>query len=1339
MMATPAPGRSAERYRFDRFELQPAARRLLADGTDVRIGARAFDVLLTLVERPGRVVAKDELLATAWPGVIVEEANLAVQISALRKVLGPGLIATVAGRGYQFTGTLEALGSPSEAGAAQAEVARGGVPRAAAPMIGREAELASLAQLMGSHRLVTVSGSGGIGKTRLAMAWCEGPGLGEPLVWIDLSALVDASRLGASVLQRLQAAGLAGPSATDGPASTSAMTAMEAASAGAPSASTATPEARAALASLCQAVSARPLVLVLDNAEPIAAEVAALARALLEAAPRLRLLVTSQVPLRLQAEQVFRLGTLPVPPARVSPAQALEHAAVALFVARARAADPLFELAPGNVTSVVEICRRLEGLPLALELAAARVATIGVNALAAALGHALDGGPDTPPRAPSPGGAAVSMPPGPAGGQLGVQRALAWSHALLDAPAKRVFRRLGVFAGGFTLAAAQAVVGDADDAPEPEASGADATGSERAEPRQREAAADPREGPSSTRLDAWAVMSTLGRLVEHSLVAKDGAEPPRFSLLESARLFALEQLERAREAPDRRARHLDWCLSFVRQVMAQDASPAPVALPAGSLLPGPPSDVSPENEAPPARPGTGGRRPGDAAAARITVEYANLRTALAHALSPGSPLRERGAELAVALLPYWRHVDAADEQRWWTAAAPTPATASTPPAVARTPAHAGTPGPATRAGDTAQQLLERLRADGLLGANGSAAGLDATTVLELARQVGLGDVSTLERALTVLQQAVTVASGVLAPGAGDDGLGTAALDAYVRAMLDESATLADRGDPERGAGLLDVALAELDHREAAHRALLQRSRRALLEAALQADLARRDAASAARRIEALAALDRPGQPTAAPVYREHETAMLLRGMQERDVVSLSVAAQLLRRRLQTLPAAAQDPGIDDAVARERREARLSLARALNRLGASDALGAAIEEARRVCRQALAETSRSVHAQEWASLQHELAIALTRLGERAGDRTMLEEAAACCRLALEERRRERDPEAWSESVLVLVQAERRIGVHRGDVARLEAAVDVGRTALRGLSRAEAGARWARLHSAVAGALGLLARKNGSPALRHEAVASYRAALSALSVESTPQEWGAVQCNLGIELAAIGEAEPGPPGVEALQQAVDAYRAALRVLSLEASPAGWAIAQHNLGGALRLLGEREDGTQSLREATLAFAEALRHHTRERAPGHWAAGQNDRALALLALGRRERHREPVLQAIAALREALLVRRRETSPLDWATTQLALADALAALAEMDGDAATMEAAALAAEAALEELPAERAPNDHALGAARAASARAWLAARTREIDGKREREREKEKERESDAGRAG
>ncbi|MBL8344327.1 MAG: helix-turn-helix transcriptional regulator [Rubrivivax sp.] len=1283
MTATPAPGRSAERYRFDRFELQPAARRLTAEGADARIGARAFDVLLALLERPGRVVAKDELLATVWPGVVVEEANLAVQISALRKVLGPRLIATVAGRGYQFTGTLEPLAPAAQPATAMAAAARSGVPRPATPMIGREAELAALAGLLGTHRLVTVAGAGGIGKTRLAMAWCQGPGLGETIAWVDLSGLEDASLLPASVLARLPA-----ESSSSRAGAAHAAADVEAdADAAADAAAAASTAGTGALAQLCQAVAPLPLTLVLDNAEQVAGEVAALAQALFSAAPRLRLLVTSQVPLRLQSEQVFRLGTLPVPEGRATPAQALAHAAVALFVERARAADPQFELVAGNVTSVVEICRRLDGLPLALELAAARVATIGVNALAAALGTALDAAQAhaaastdesaaSAPSAARPGGSGASGALGVLGEgprdapirQRTLRAALEWSHALLDAPARRVFRRLGVFAGGFTLAAAQAVVGDEGEA------------------------ADDADAPA---LDGWAITSTLGRLVEHSLVAKDGSEPPRFSLLESARLFALEQLERAREAPARRARHLAWYLAFVQRVVAPETAPTRQA--------GRAQKAKEAKEADGASGAHGTARLDDGVAARITLEYANLRTALEHALAPGSAQREAGAALAVALLPYWQHIDATDEQRRWSTAAPAarPIHVSAPHAAA-----AGAPA----ADDTALRLLERLRTDGVLR-DGQPAGLDAATVMALARRVSRDEVPGFERAVEVLERAVALAADVLGRGDTEDaqGLGAAALDAYVSGMLDDAARHARTGDYDRGAGLLDEALAELDHREAAQRERWRRSRHALLSAALQQDLGRRDALAAARRIEALAALDRPDRPTAAPFFREQEALLLAAGLQQRDGPSLAVAQHLLRRRLQAAQAAG-DEGFDEC-----REAGLALARALNRLGAIDALSPAPAEAQRLCRETLALAPRAAHALDWAALQHELAVALTRIGERAGDPAVLDEASACCRLALQERTQARAPQAWADSMTLLAQIERRAGTLTADSARLETAVRTARDCLRGLSRAEAGRQWANLQGIVAGALGLLARRAGSAARRHEAVAAYRAALGELSFDQTPQEWGAIQCNLGIELAALGEAEPGAAGTECLQAAVDAYRAALRVLSLEVSPAGWAIVQHNLGGALRLLGERETGTQSLREAALAFGEALKHHTRERAPGHWAAGQNDRALALLALGRREGRREPLAQAVAALRDALLERRRETTPLDWATTQMSLAEALAALAELDGDATTMEAAANASEAALEELTPERSPLEHAQGVALATRARAWLAAQAR------------------------
>jgi len=1222
---TATSGRTADRYRFDRFELQPAARRLLAEGREAKVGARAFDVLLALVERPGRVVGKDDLLATVWPGTVVEEANLAVQVSALRKVLGSGLIATVAGRGYQFTGTLEPLATaPAGADAAREATAlaaaRGAVPRATTPIYGRNDELTELGALLAAHRLVTLTGAGGIGKTRLAQAWGEGPGHRERIAWIDLAGVHDAAQLPGTVLARLGGA--------------------ETAAGG------------GAAAALAAALAPLAITLVLDNAEQVAAEVAAFVQPLLDAAPGLRLLVTSQVPLRLQAEQVLRLGTLPVPPARTTVAEALRHAAVMLFVERARAADPRFELAEGNVTSVVDICRRLDGLPLALELAASRVATIGVNPLAAA---------DTNAAAPDAGLAVLGSGPRDAPErQRTLYAALQWSHQLLDAPARRLFRRLGLFSGGFTLAAALAVAGDDE---EPGA------------PAGRPAGA----------LDAWGLMNTLGRLVEHSLVAKDGAEPPRFSLLESARRFALDQLERAGERATFTARHLAWCRAFVEETLGE----ARAETAAGGE--GPPAALDATTTA------------------RLTLEYANLRAALERALAPGSAAREAGAALAVALRPYWRQVDAEDERQRWTG----------PPAVAD-------PSP-TPGAEAARQLLARLRADDVVHPGG---GLDAEAVIALARRSGAPEVHDVAQAVSALERAVTLAAavrgGAAAPGEAGSGAAPSGetIAAFVADALDEAAQRARTGDAARAGAALQAALAELARREQALRAPFTEAQRALHEAALPLALQRADTDAALAHAEALASLVMPSDaatPAAAgPAYAERAAALLAEGLQRNRQPALVVAVQMLRRRLAlaqpTFHAAfVSNAAPRPAAAEDWRDTVLALVRGLNRLAASDSHRTSAQEVVRLVQTTLESTPRERDPQRWSALHHEWARAL-RIDtlRRGAGLEEIDEAVAHCHLALQERPRASAPEAWAESMALLAGLEERAGMLGTGIDRLRAAVQAGREGLLELRREHDPQVWARLQGTIASALSTWARREGSLGRHLEAVAAQRAALSALSPETEPRAWAAEQNNLGIGLAAIGDLQGGAQGLESLQAAVDAYRAALRVLSLADAPALWAAVQHNLGGALRLLGEREVGTQSLREAALAFGEALKHHTRERAPGHWAAGENDRALALRALGRREGRREPLAEAVAALQAAAGERRRETVPLEWAKTQIELVDALAALAEFDGDATRMREAVATAEAVqAAHLPQPLAADDRARLEAHLATATAWLSAR--------------------------
>ena len=439
------------RYRFDRFELQPTERRLLVEGQPAVLGARAFDVLMALVERRGRVVGKDELLEAAWPGLVVEENNLAVQISTLRKLLGSRLIATVAGRGYQFAGALV------EAGAAPATPAFWARP----PLIGRDAELETLTALLAEHRLVTLVGAGGIGKTSLAEAWRRDQS-GNPVTWVELATLADTggapqAKQAKEALQKAVATALA-----------------------------------VSPGELPAALAAQPHTLVLDNAEPLADAVAHWAQAALAAAPQLRLLVTSQVPLRLQAERVCRIGALPLPDERVSPVQALGFGSVALFVERASVADPQFALTTDNVGTVAEICRRLDGVPLALELAAARVGALGLNALAAALDErfrVLGGGSRAAPAR-----------------QRTLRAALEWSYGLLEPDAQALLRCLGSFASAFSLQDAQ----------------------------QAAAAATPP-------IDAWAVLAALGALVENSLVNVEPGDPPAYQLPESTRMFALDQ------------------------------------------------------------------------------------------------------------------------------------------------------------------------------------------------------------------------------------------------------------------------------------------------------------------------------------------------------------------------------------------------------------------------------------------------------------------------------------------------------------------------------------------------------------------------------------------------------------------------------------------------------------------------------------------------------------------------------------------------------------------------------------------------------------------------------
>ncbi len=464
-----------QNLRFGSIEIRPAQRQLWVEGREVPIGGRAFDVLLHLAEHRHQVVPKNQLLEHVWQRMEVNDSNLQTQISALRKLLGNKAIATFPGRGYRFT--LEHSDEPSGAIApvttvesnapisptAPAPVAKA-LPPAPTGMLGRDDDLAALERLLQQHRLVTVVGAGGIGKTTLALAGAHGAQADatDGAAWVELAPLADPALLVSVVAREL---GIPVPGSN--------------------------PQA-----ALVKALAERRMLLVLDNAEHLLEAVAALVQALLEGAPGVRVLVTSQAALSLGGERLFRLGALAAPDLGVSVEEALSYGAVALFVDQAQAADRHFQLTPENLPAVVDLCVHLDGVALAIKLAAARLPLFGLKGLQARLSERFRLLGQGPRSAPSR--------------QQTLRAALDWSHALLSPDEQTVFRRLGVFLSSFELDLAAKTACD-------------------------------------DTLDEWAVIEALGALVDRSLVMLDAKSDGRYRLLESAREYALGKLDEAGE------------------------------------------------------------------------------------------------------------------------------------------------------------------------------------------------------------------------------------------------------------------------------------------------------------------------------------------------------------------------------------------------------------------------------------------------------------------------------------------------------------------------------------------------------------------------------------------------------------------------------------------------------------------------------------------------------------------------------------------------------------------------------------------------------------------------
>lgn len=405
-------------FRFGKFELNPTSRALTKDGTVLRLGSRAFDILALLLSRAGEVVGKDELIAAVWPNLHVEENNLRVHLTALRKALddskaGVSIIANVPSRGYSFVAPVDRVGSPSFPAAATA--ARHNLPLIAGQVFGRSALVEAITERLTKRRAVTIVGHGGVGKTTVALRVAECQlAVSKMVAFADLAPLADpllafgmiATSLGCQI------------------------------------------RSHDPLADLIDYIGERECCIVLDSCEHMVDAVARYSDLLLSRCQNLSILATSRQPLRIPEEWVYRIAGLECPDEDLLPtaAEVLKFPAVQLFVDRAAAATGEFVLTDDYAPFVVEICRRLDGIALAIELAAARMGSIGVRGLAELLTH-----PERMLDQKRRGGLERHN---------SLQAAIDWSYGILLPSEKIVLRRCSVFSGSFDLPAVRSIVAD---------------------------------------------------------------------------------------------------------------------------------------------------------------------------------------------------------------------------------------------------------------------------------------------------------------------------------------------------------------------------------------------------------------------------------------------------------------------------------------------------------------------------------------------------------------------------------------------------------------------------------------------------------------------------------------------------------------------------------------------------------------------------------------------------------------------------------------------------------------------------------------------------------------
>lgn len=488
------------RWAFGPFILSAVERQLFRDNVPVRIGSRSLDILIALCRNAGEVVEKHELIRRVWGGLVVDEGALRVHINGLRRALNEDqadarYVVNVPGRGYSLATSLSVVPDPVPHPAAARNDRFSHLPMASSRTIGRETDVLTLVAQLQRHRFVSVVGPGGIGKTTVVVEALRrlGEDFDRQIRFVNLSAVTDLQAVHSTIASLLGVgAGIGGGDI---------------------------------LSDLLAFLDRSRSILVLDSCEHVIEPVVMLAEAIRRSAPLASLLTTTREPLRIDGEQILRLPSLECPPEGVAltAADCLRFPAVELFVERVMANVADFRLTDEDAPVVAAICRRLDGVALALELGAGRVEAYGLSGTAELLQRRLgllwQGRRTAPPRHQT------------------LQATLDWSYDLLEPAERIVLARLAVFAGAFTLRAAVVVASDVD-------------------------------------VNGVLVIDMVAGLVAKSLVSPvAGSSPLKYRLLDTTRTYALAKLARLDDCAAVALRHAELMISHLHEAAEQGLAP----------------------------------------------------------------------------------------------------------------------------------------------------------------------------------------------------------------------------------------------------------------------------------------------------------------------------------------------------------------------------------------------------------------------------------------------------------------------------------------------------------------------------------------------------------------------------------------------------------------------------------------------------------------------------------------------------------------------------------------------------------------------------------------------